>query len=315
MKKIIVFLSALATFAAFAISCGNVTDPTEENGGGGAGAGAGLTTNTFFRDDFDGTEINKDIWTLCYQEYDAKGKSPTWNRFFDNTEGWENVKVEGGYLKLKANYAPSSGGEYQQFKTGGVYTYNNKFTVGSRVTVKAVLVEGNDKQTIGSKFNITGAFPAIWYYPLGTPNEWPADGEIDMMEWISSEPNRAWLTVQCLRTSGNSASVTADMSGVNNNIKMYDWHVYTCDILKDKVILYIDGTKALEFTTTNPSDQKWYPYNDVAQYLILNASYQNGSWGPTVPLDYSSNYEMWVDYVYVEEIDPTNPNPTAPTYK
>ncbi len=315
MKKIIVFLSALATFAAFAISCGNVTDPTEENGGGGggAGAGAGLTTNSFFRDDFDGTEINKDIWTLCYQEYDANGKSPTWNRFFDNT-GWENVKVEGGYLKLKANHAPSSGGEYQQYKTGGVYTHNKKFTVGSRVTVRAVLVQGLDKQNIGSSFNVKGAFPAIWYYPLGTPNEWPADGEIDLMEWIIDDPNRAWLTIQCLRTDGSARSETANKSGVNTGINMWDWHVYTCDILKDKVILYIDGKEALEFTTTNPSDQKWYPYNDVAQYLILNASYQNGSWGPGPDADNSADYEMWVDYVVVEEIDPNNPDPALPTY-
>lgn len=312
MKKIIVFLSALATFAAFAVSCSNdTTDPNEGNGGGG---GAGLTTNTFFRDDFEGTEINKDIWTLCYQEYGADGSSPTWNRFFDNT-GWENVVVEDGYLKLKANYAPSTGGEYQQYKTGGVYTYKNRFTVGSRVTVKAVLVEGNGNKQIGSKFNIVGAFPAVWYYPLGTKNEWPADGEIDLMEWVTGNPNQAWLTVQCLRQDGKSASVTANKSGVNTGINMWDWHVYTCDILQDKIILYIDGTEALEFTIDNPPDQMWYPYNDVSQYLILNASYQNGSWGPGPKKDNSADYEMWVDYVVVEPIDPNNPDPAAPTYK
>ena len=315
MKKIIVFLSALATFAAFAISCGNATDPNGEKGGGGAGGGgAGLTTNSFFRDDFDGTEINKDIWTLCYTEYGADGGSPTWNRFFDNTEGWENVRVENGYLKLKANHAPnSSGGD--QFKTGGVYTGNRKFTVGSRVTVKAALVAGNGQANLGSDFKVKGAFPAIWYYPLGTPNDWPADGEIDLMEWIISNPKQAWLTIQCLRKDGSSKSETADLDGVNKNINMHDWHTYTCDILKDKVILYIDGKKGLEFTTTKPADQKWYPYNDVAQYLILNASYQNGSWGPGPDENESANYEMWVDYVVVEEIDPNNPDPALPTYK
>lgn len=308
MRKFIVFLFVICISIASVISCNNkgTTGPTIP-------PSRTEKTNVAFRDDFDGTEINKDVWTLCYQEYGKDGNSPTWNRFFDNTEGWENVRVEDGYLKLKANYAPNPGaGENKQFKTGGVYTID-RYGPGTCVSVKAALVEGNGQKQLGSKFNIKGAFPAVWYYPLGTKNPWPADGEIDLMEWVTSNPDQAWLTIQCLRKDGSSRSVTADKQGVNKGINMATWHTYTCDIIKDKVILYIDGTKALEFTPTNPPDQKWYPYNDVYQYLILNASYQNGSWGPGPDKADSSNYEMWVDWVEITEIDP-NTEPTAPTF-
>ncbi|ASJ21396.1 glycoside hydrolase family 16 protein [Brachyspira hampsonii] len=312
MKKIILFLSVLILSIVVVVSCNNKgvtgsnTGITGQNiGNGPAKTDIPTGENIAFKEDFNEGTIPDDFCGLCVTE-----ESPsTWNRYFQNTDGYEMVRIEDGNLVLKAIYDGSKGGD--DFRTGGVYSHNNRYGVGTRLSVRAKLKNPNPSGN--NDFNVRGAFPAIWYYPLFTKNPWPDDGEIDLMEWIIDNPQKAWLTVQYSKASGGSTSKTANSPGVNTGIDMNAYHVYTCDIVKDKVILYIDGKKALEFTPSDPAGQKRYPYNDMTYYIILNASYQNGSWCPAPNKDSSANYEMWVDWVKVEKIDPDDSSPALPS--
>lgn len=244
-------------------------------------------------------------WTYCYREDNGVGGA-VWNRFMEQAIGDQFLDIktneaEGiGYLELRA-YRDN---EANTFRTSGVHTAR-EYGLGTRTTVRARLSHTNSK----------AGFPAIWYYPYDplTQNEWVVDGEIDIMEWITPNPDKAWVTIHHHNNQNQHQNPSASKQGVNEGIDMTAWHTYTCDILTDKILLYVDGKLALEVNKqVGSTDQKW-PFNDVKYNFILNASFHNGTWGgdPTKHPN-ESDYEMYVDFVKIEKIDP-NTDPGTPT--
>ncbi len=246
------------------------------------------TTNIPFREDFDGTSsIPNGFWILCRPEV-TNQNDPVWNRFFKNTEGYECVRVEDGYLKLTAKKEIGPAG--LNYKTGGVYS-KNRFGVGTSIKVRAKLYQKNQP----NKFYVASAFPAIWYYPLYSAPNWPASGEIDIMEWVNIDKDVSYSTVH-YKTEGN---VNKSKVG-KDRINVAEWHVYRCDIYSNNIVVYYDNKEVFRHTN-NPNET--YPFNDNYYSIILNASL-HGTWGTSVEKDDSNlPYEMWVDWVEVSLID------------
>ncbi|GEM_PF-4732103 len=84
-----------------------------------------------------------DIWELCTYANNA------WSQHFKDVKGYENVKVEDGYLKLRATK------DGDNYKNAGIRTKKG-FPNNTRVEVKARL-----------KSQVRGGFPAIWQMPIG----------------------------------------------------------------------------------------------------------------------------------------------------
>jgi hypothetical protein len=100
--------------------------------------------NILFIDEFNENSIIPDssIWKLCtYGNH-------TWGQHFKNVEGYENVKVENGVLKLKVSKDKNS------YKNGGIRTTSG-FPCNTRLEVKAKLTK-----------LVKGGFPAIWQMPM-----------------------------------------------------------------------------------------------------------------------------------------------------
>ena len=131
--------------------------------------------SVLFVDSFDGSSVVPDtaVWKLCTYANNA------WSQWFRDVNGYENVKVEDGYLKLRAC---KDNGTY---KNGGVFSKIG-FPCGTRLEVKARLTK-----------LVRGGFPAIWQMPIGAP-EWPRGGEIDLMEWVQGTPLQIYQTVHTL---------------------------------------------------------------------------------------------------------------------
>jgi beta-glucanase (GH16 family) len=147
---------------------------------------------------------------------------------------------------------------------------------------------------------VQGMWPAIW--TLGVKNPWPANGEIDMMEFyrVDGVPtilaNAAWADVGQYRALWDEVKIPfADFLK-----KDPDWpakfHVWKMEWDKDFIRLYLDNELLNEIDlahTTNPDG--FNPFRHP-HYLLLNLAI-GGNGGDPVEAPFPKEY--LVDYVRV----------------
>lgn len=233
-------------------------------------------TGTIFIDLFnstDNTVPNETYWQLCTYAPNA------WAQHFQYVDGYENVKVEDGYLKLKASK------DGTVYKNGGIRTKRG-YPKNTRLEVRAKMTK-----------RVRGAFPAIWQMPVGGTT-WPISGEIDLMEWVQSTPNRIYQTIHYAPTG------TADQSKhASPSYSITNWHTYAVDRTDDVLIFYVDGRETFRFVNKKTDNWREYPFNRYDFDIILNLSLGgtlNGAmtWpGPIYDEDLPG--EMWVDWVRI----------------
>lgn len=185
----------------------------------------------------------------------------------------ENVKVEGGVLKITSRKDTFNGSNYTsaRIKTQGKFSFKY-----GRVEIKAKLPSG------------AGTWPALWM--LGnniTTAGWPACGEIDIMEHVGNVPNKIHGTLHYPNFSGgNAVSRTINITNASS-----EFHIYTLDWRADTIKFYVDGTL---FHTFNNSAS--LPFNQNF-FLIVNSA-MGGNFGGTIAPDFvSSTFE--IDYIRV----------------
>jgi beta-glucanase (GH16 family) len=147
-----------------------------------------------------------------------------------------------------------------------------------------------------------GAWPAIW--TLGENGEWPACGEIDMMEFYrigdvqNILANMAW---------GTNKRWTAKWDGSHTPLSHFlakdkDWpkkfHIWRMDWTKDKISLYLDDELLNETDVNATINPVGPPANGFQQkqYLLLNLAI-GGNGGDPSKSAFPIKYE--VDYVRV----------------
>lgn len=175
------------------------------------------------------------------------------------------------------------------------------------ITTKGLRQFGYGRFEIRARFDTAmGAWPAIW--TLGTQGEWPANGEVDIMEFyrVNGIPtilgNVAWGTAQRYKGKWNTQRVP-----LNNFLKAdADWskkfHIWRMDWNKDSIIISIDG---LVINTTQLSQtinaDSTNPFINKPMYFLLNLALgQNG--GDPANANFPIKYE--VDYVrYWKKVD------------
>jgi beta-glucanase (GH16 family) len=246
-------------------------------------------------DEFDGTAINKNIWT-----YDLGGGGWGNKELEYYTSHTNNAFVQDGLLHIVAR--KESVGRYNytsaRMKSQGLYS----FTYG-RLEWRAQFPSG------------VGFWPALWL--LGTNISsigWPRCGEIDVFENTGTNT----FMVQSSIHSGSDGTETYHFfdSGVTN------FHTYTLDWTTNAMLFYVDGH--LFQTQTNWSSSAGtypFPFNRPF-FLIMNfAIGGNYVSNPTVTdINTHSVFpsEVLVDYVRVYNPPASfplasNPLPANPT--
>lgn len=234
-----------------------------------------------FQDDFNSSNPipNPKVWKLC------ESFKVAWAQHFEHVKGYENVKVEDGYLKLKANKADG------HYKTGGIKTING-FDKNTRVEVRAKLTK-----------RARGAFPAIWQMPIGGLS-WPKSGEIDLMEWVQDTPMEMYQTVHTHYVNGETGTAGATNPNRDQNFDITQFHVYGAERTDDAVIFYVDGKETYRYENMHLEKEKLqFPFCDFKFNLILNCSLGgtlngNKTWAGEIH-DEELPVEMWVDWVKV----------------
>ncbi len=192
----------------------------------------------------------------------------------------ENARVHDGVLTITARKEARS----DQADWGGqAYSSTRLATVGKQdwtygfFDIRAKLPCGK------------GTWPAIWM--VGSQGNWPAGGELDIMEWVGSRPERMFSTVHTTAGSGGSGkgadAAIADACNTFHNYQMY-WTA-------QQISFAVDGK--VHFTYKNPGTgvDAW-PF-DKPQFMILNVAI-GGDLGGAVD-DSIFPVQMDVEYVRI----------------
>lgn len=245
--------------------------------------------------------VNRDLWT--FEEGLKRG-----NEAQCYTDRDENAYVEGGRLKIMAkkeryknpNYDPTSGDwrlntEYTNYTSASLQTQNRRHFLFGRIEVRARI---NPKE---------GAFPAIW--TCGFNKDWPANGEIDIMEYYNLNNGDPHITANfCVSpcdpkdkwaTTWNSTftPVTYFTNKDPEWIKKY--HVWRMDWDEEEIKLYLDDElrNSIKIKEFRNGDGSIAFYN--TQFMWLNLAIKDFGHGieadQLFEVDYFRVYQKYVD--------------------
>jgi beta-glucanase (GH16 family) len=134
-----------------------------------------------------------------------------------------------------------------------------------------------------------GTWPAVWM--LGSQGEWPARGEIDILEFVGREPTRVFSTVHTRSGSGGhgvgAAAEVADACSA--------FHDYQLHWTPQQLEFSIDGKPHFVLANAGKGQAQW-PF-DAPQFLILNLAV-GGDLGGDVD-DGSFPVRLEIDHVRV----------------
>lgn len=210
------------------------------------------------------------------------------------TDRIENSVVNNGFLKViakKENFTNQG-----QTKTHTSARLNSKFAFQyGRLEVRAKLPTGN------------GTWPAIWllgkninedggYWDnqgFGTSN-WPACGEIDVMEHWGNNQNY----IQSAMHTPSSFGGTVNKGGQMVPTASTDFHIYALEWTAEKMVFSVDG---VVHYTYNPAvkDASTWPF-DAEQYILLNIAIE-----PGIDPNFTEG-AMEIDYVRIYQQTPTS---------
>ena len=191
----------------------------------------------------------------------------------------------------------TSGTKVKKSYTSGRISTQNKqtFTYG-RFECRAKVPKGQ------------GYLPAFWLMANdeNVYGQWPRCGEIDCMEVMGQETNKAYGTIHY--GNPHSESQGTYYTGADEADFSDAFHTFTCDWEPGKITWYVDGIKYHEesdwYSTTVGQGTLTYPAPfDQPFYIILNLAV-GGSWvgNPNDETSFENNpYE--IDYVRVYQKD------------
>lgn len=134
-----------------------------------------------------------------------------------------------------------------------------------------------------------GTWPAIW--TLGSNGDWPAIGELDIMEQTGNEPSKLFSTAHT--SSGSGAHGSGGATQLSDACTAF--HTYQMLWTAQQISFGIDGKTHHVYVNAGTGKAQW-PF-DAAQFLIVNLAIGGDLGGPVD--DTIFPVAMAVDYVRV----------------
>ncbi len=193
----------------------------------------------------------------------------------------ENVRIEDGKLIIEARQEKMGSKDYTsarlKSKLKGDWTYG-------RIVARAKLPKG------------LGVWPAIWMLPTEWAyGEWPASGEIDIMENVGYMPDSLFGTIHTKKYNGSLG--TQVTKGIFSSTLSTQYHEYEIDWNDQKIDFLFDGALFQSFRNNHEGSEAW-PF-DKTFHLLMNIAV-GGNWGGKHGVDVAIwPQRMYVDYVRV----------------
>ena len=228
-----------------------------------------------WRDEFNGTALNLSDWTF---ETGAGGWGNNELQYYRP----ENTLFSDGKLIIEARKESFGGAAYTSSRL--ITKGKQEFKFG-RIDIRAALPEGQ------------GLWPALWMLGgnISTVN-WPACGEIDIMELIGSQPNRIHGTIHYGANTSQHQYI-GNSKALAGTAKFGDeFHVFSIVWEQDKISWLLDDVQFHQITPASLGSAA-YPFNQNF-FFIFNVAV-GGNW-PGDP-NGTTNFpqRMIVDYVRV----------------
>ena len=257
-------------------------------------------TEPVWRDEFNGTSLDKDSWNIYASGWGANNVQSCYSR------SEENVNVKNGSLNLVGLYKPGArckGNEKSgNFTSGFVETKGKKFwTYGY---IEARIKMPNNKST----------WPGFWMSPNESKyGSWPRSGEIDIVETKGSNLNYAAADAHWGLSTGNKKHAQGrDLpAGFKDTTQ---WHTYGVKWTEGKLEYYIDGVKFHTVngfgqpnaanTTYGPFDKPFFLRLNLAiggDYIDGKGSKWSNAYNALAEYPKSFPATMSIDYVRVYE--------------
>jgi beta-glucanase (GH16 family) len=247
-------------------------------------------------------EPEKPVWSDEFNGPANSQPDPTNWTYDAGANGWGNKELE-TYCAWASNTAPCDAASPSSFVGGDGYLHIVARDLGKGVYTSARLkTQGHQSFQYGrieARIKIPegqGIWPAFWM--LGdniTTVEWPACGEIDIMENIGKEPsiNHASLHM----TGGDS---TEKYTLPNGEKLASGFHTYGMIWTPARVQFYIDtpGNIYATFTPADLPKTAHWPFDSGKFFFTLNVAV-GGSWPGNPDATTKFPQEMLVDYVRV----------------
>lgn len=251
-----------------------------------------------WQDNFDGDTLNRADWNV---ELHKKGwVNEEWQAYVDSDK---NIQVKDGKLLIKPVETVNADGT-KSYTSGRINTQGKHDFKYGYFECRAKVPTGK------------GYLPAFWMMTTDENlyGQWPKCGEIDIMEVMGQETNKAYGTIHYGEPHDQSQG-TYTVDAKDNFADQY--HTYACDWEPGKITWYIDGVKYHEesdwFSAKSGQGEVTYPAPfDQPFYMILNLAV-GGSW-VGYP-DESTTYDdqkFAIDYVKVYQKDSYDENVTKP---
>jgi beta-glucanase (GH16 family) len=143
-------------------------------------------------------------------------------------------------------------------------------------------------------------WPAFWMLGNDIAKvDWPACGEIDVMESLGREPTIVHGTIHGLGYSG-AHGISAQYILPGAPALADDFHLYAADWMPDRIEFSIDGHVYANITPESlPAGTKWV--YDHPFFLILNLAV-GGAWPGNPDASTVFPQDLVVDYVRVYEL-------------
>ena len=251
-----------------------------------------------WKDDFNGDFLNKADWNV--ETHEPGWVNSEWQAYVDSAD---NIQVKDGKLLLKPVKTVD--------KDGNASYTSGRINTQGRHDFKYGYFECRAKVPAGK-----GYLPAFWMMPTDENlyGQWPKCGEIDIMEVMGQETNKAYGTIHYGEPHAQSQG-TYSVSAADNFADNY--HTYAVDWEPGKITWYIDGIKYHEesdwFSAKENQGTVAYPAPfDQPFYMILNLAV-GGSWvGYPDDTTTYDDQEYAIDYVKVYQKDSYDENVKKP---
>jgi beta-glucanase (GH16 family) len=227
-----------------------------------------------WQDEFNGTTLDLTSW-----KYDLGGHGWGNNELEYYQE--KNTSVYDGYLIITAEKEAVGGKNYtsSRIKTQGL----KEFRYG-RIDIRALLPQGQ------------GIWPALWMLGFNIDTvDWPACGEIDIMEMIGEPTNdsKVYGTVHW-DNAGSHASNGGNTTLTNGKIFADEFHVFSILWTETTITWYLDDVQ-YHIVNTTPEDLSEFQNKF---FFLFNVAV-GGDWPGSPNATTVFPQRMVVDYVRV----------------
>lgn len=225
-----------------------------------------------WQDEFNASALNAADWTF---EIGAGGWGNNELQYYQP----QNTYMQDGYLVIEARQEGSN------YTSSRIITKGKKEFKFGRIDIRAALPQGQ------------GIWPALWMLGSNIDQQnWPACGEIDIMELVGHLPGQVYGTAHFGANVGAHQFVGSSVVLPGNARFSEAFHVFSIVWEQDRIRWYMDDVQYHEITPATLNGAN-YPFNNPF-FFIFNVAV-GGNW-PGSP-DATTNFpqRMIVDYVRV----------------